>query len=161
MDKIKLNIVLMNLIPSLDSWFPEGWYLTGSAYLVNNGYLDRDVHDIDIITEANYYNKPKNYLPSYCDNPTSNKWYDAEGNLIKCFSTSYKLNNEVIPIDIIYNPAFNKDNLLDSVIKYKLARIKDTKFPDQVAKNTEDINYLYKNPECKEIIDKYSNKANL
>lgn len=39
----------------LDRMFPEGWFLAGSAFLLMNDYINRNINDIDITTINDHY----------------------------------------------------------------------------------------------------------
>jgi len=157
MNKRQFNKIINYLKPKFDQWFPEGWFITGSSYLVMNDIIDRDIHDIDIMTKANHYNDGNGYsdqqdLLFFNQDRGSCKFTDQDGNVIKVFKLQY----QGIIIDVMFNPTSNEDNIIEQIIKYKSQAILNVNTDEVKSKHLCDLELINKShPEFEYLISKY------
>lgn len=160
MNKYQLKAVLGLLSPKFDKWFPEGWFLTGSSYLLLNNFIDRPVHDIDIVTKADHFHSGSGYgemqdLLLFDKDRGSSRFKDDECHEILCFKLEYNH----ITIDVLYNPFSTEDNIREQIVKYKIQRLSDFNCsPMDMRKHEQDLNILYHYDEFKNLIKRYERR---
>lgn len=171
MNKQDLQQWLSHNSRKLDRMFPEGWFLAGSAFLLMNDYINRDINDIDITTINDHYYDGKDsknhslqfkfrYLGFKDQAIRSGKFFNDEGKLVSCF----KILIDNINVDVFYNPLVKSDNdILKQVLRYKvqftLENTLNKMAEYRISKHCEDLRVIGLNDlQAKNIIDHYNNK---
>lgn len=155
----------------LNQMFPEGWFLAGSAFLLKNGYINRDINDIDITTLDDHYYDGRDptghklqfkfrYLGPKDRGIRSGRFFNDEGKLVSCF----KMLIDDVNVDVFYNPLVrSNDDILKQVLRYKvqftLENTVNKMAEYRISKHCEDLRVIGLNDlQAKNIIDHYNNK---
>lgn len=150
MNKSDIKSFIENWTPEFNARFGcNGWTLGGSARLVLEGILNRDVNDIDIITVEDLYQDVRSHYLGGKSIETwglSSKFTDREGHIIKVIG--HRIGD--IHVDIIFNSGFDFSNPIASIIQYKRDIVKKHSLSDKERlKHQQDLDYIDKSPSLK------------
>ena len=126
MNKEGLIKFIHDVSPYFDLVYGENrWWLTGSAFLLLNGYIDRDINDIDINTAYDFYHEPPEWFtenrPMYTlfvnkfgininyPKVTTTSTIIDSGKDLPVLCSSYLFSEYDIYVDVFYNPYFAYD----------------------------------------------------
>ena len=126
MNKEELKKFLEEATPYFNLVYGKNrWWLTGSAFLLFNGYIDRDINDIDINTAYDFFHEPPEW---YNKNPKMYEFFVNKLNInidypkvnttstiidsgkdLPILCSSYLFGTYNLYVDVFYNPYFAYD----------------------------------------------------
>jgi len=140
-------------IKEINKQYPDTIFC-GSLGLVLNNKLDREVKDIDLLTDDNYYSKSDFFHDLRVANKSQSHKLMLSENEVSCFKIEMPILNKVISIDALGNLSGTEFDImeLDGVdikvekpefaIKAKINYIKADKSNKSVLKHLKDLIYM-------------------